>query len=243
MNILSGVRDRIGGVVAATVVAVLFLACGALFAFVIAPRQAFQAKRIENMPLMDATAVQAAAVGDDLLVTGYLADNAALDEHGFVAYRLDEWIVTAADANDPDDDPEGNWQMLETHIPALTLDVENASVRTLGNDQASLSGPVHEEIVRSESSETAYYANEWLPNSSRRYRGFYNGDLITVMGKKGSTSDVLPEEMFAGDRVAFVEAEHQTAQGLLYGGICMMLCAPLIMVIAGLVILFGRRRR
>lgn len=242
MNILGAVRNRINSAVAAVIGAIMFLTCGALMAFVFSPQMALQARQIERMPLMGAAELSSAAVGDDVLITGWLQDNPVLDEGGYVAYRLEEWVVTPADPDDSNDEPDGSWQSRERRVPALTLDVNGAVVRTLGNDQATLSGPLHEEILYSDSNETASYNGEWLPDGSWRYNGLFNADLVTVLGKKGSTGDVAPDELYAGDRVAFADSKHQAARGLLIGGISMMVCAPLVLIGGLLAAVFGRRR-
>jgi len=214
-------------------------------AFVLSPQQELEARRVERMPLMEAADVESAPAGEELLVTGRLADNPLVDEGGFVAYRLDEWVVSYPDYDDSGEEPEpdGDWKRVEQVVPELNLDVSGRLVRTLAANDARLSGNLHEEFVYSDAFDEAQYNGQWVPDGSWRFKGFFNGDLVTVLGKKASTGGVLPEEMYAGDRVAFAESKHEAAKGLFIGGIVMMVCAPVVLVGGVFAAIFGRRRR
>ena len=241
MLILS-IRKRIGVIVAAVVGTAAMLGCGAMFAFVFSPGQALEARRIEKMPLMDAEALVAAPIGEAVLLTGRLEDSPRLDGN-FVAYTLDEWVVTPANLATPDDKPDGSWKRVERVVPALNLNVGGQAVSTLSASDATLSGPLHEELAYSNAYRGAEdTGGEWLPAGSLRYRGLFNGDLVTVLGKKASTGDVIPEEIYAGDRVAFAESKRRAARGLFTAGLCLMGLAPVVLVGGVLSALFGRRR-
>jgi len=244
MNIFRSVRERLGAAGAAVIGAVFLLGCGALMTFVLSPQQELEARRIERMPLMEAADVGSAAVGEELLITGRLDDNPLMDG-GFVAYRLDEWEVSYPDYDDSDSEPEpdGDWRRVEQVVPDLNLLVGTMVVRTLAANDAKLSGPVHEELVYSDSYDEAQYNGEWVPHGSWRFKGFFNGDLVTVLGKRASAGGILPEEYYAGDRVAFADSKHEAAKGLLIGGMVMMVCAPVVLVGGVFAALFGRRRR
>jgi len=166
-----------------------------------------------------------------------------VDETGFVAYKLEEWVVTLPDSDDDDDDPDGSWETIERVLPDLSLNVDGEVVLILSVNGVQLSGPLHEELIYSESYAEAEYDNEWIPDGSWRYSGFYNGDLTTVLGKKASAGGVIPDELYAGDRVAFVESQHAEAKGMLIAGIIMLACSPVVLVGGGLAAIFGRRRR
>jgi len=243
MNIFAAIRERIGMVIAAVIGAVVLLGCGAVLVFILAPQQKLEALHIEKMPLVDAGGAEAAAVSEELLVTGRLEDNPLMDEGGFVAYKLDEWVVTLPDDDDTDSDPDGDWKTVEKVVPDLTLNVNGEIVWTLAADDATLSGPLHEDLIYSDAYDEAKYNGEWVPHGSLRLRGFFNGDLITALGKKASTGEIIPEELYAGDRVAFADSKHAAAKGLLTGGIIMMICSPVALVGGVLAALFGRRRR
>lgn len=245
MNLLQLLRDRIQAVIGVLIASIALCVCGVLFTFVFAPGQALEAARIRSLPSMDADSLAAAAPGADVLVTGWLAGNAPL--HGdlpFVAYLLETWEVTpGSTTEDGETEPDGDWETVERAIPDLTLEVNGQTVQVLSSTTASLGGPLHEEIVPGNSREQAQYQGEWLPEGSLRYRGFYNGDLITVLGQKAATGGVVPEKLYAGDRVAFEQSETDAARGMLFAGIGMMVCAPILLIGGGLAALFGRRAR
>jgi hypothetical protein len=243
MNLFLSLRDRMGKAVGAVVAGVLMLACGSLLAFVFSPMQALEARRIDRLPLMDAGSVEAAAAGEELLVTGQLLDNPLQEEGGYVAYRLEEWVVTLLDPEDESDEPDGDWKKVEQVVPALNLEVGGRTVRIAANHDARLSGSLAEELILSESYDEAKYMGELLPHGSLRLTGLLNDDLVTAWGKKGSTGDLIPDELYGGDRFEFVESKKDAAKGLFIGGVALMVCAP-VMVIGGILgAFFGRRRR
>lgn len=245
MNIFRILRERIGAVIASVFAAIAFCICGLMFTFFLAPRQALEARRIGNLPQMDASYVTAAAPGDDILITGSLQDNPLLlADSDLVAYHLEEWEVRLPDADEEGDrEPTGLWNTLERVVPDLNLDVGGQNTRLLAATDVTFSGAIHEELILGEGTTTANYDGQPLPHGSWRYRGFFNGDLITVLGTKASADGVIPEKMYAGDRVAFEQSEEDAAQGLLIGGIVLMACAPLVLVGGVLGAIFGRRRR
>jgi hypothetical protein len=191
----------------------------------------------------DAAAIQAARPGKDLLVTGFLEDNAILDEGIFVAYTVQEWVVTPPAPDDDEDEAKGSWKTAEHIIPTLILNVEGQPVRILRADNVRMSGPLHEKVIRSDRWLQAEYDGRWLPEGSLRKQGLLNGDLVTVLGKKASLDGIIPSELYAGDRVAFADSKHRAAQGLLVGGACLMGLAPVVLLGGVLIALFGRRRR
>jgi hypothetical protein len=158
---------------------------------------------------------------------------------------MDVWEVTEADddPDSPNQEPDGEWKTLERVVPVLTVEVNVVSIRTVQADDAYINGPVHEMIQRAAGSRSAKYMGDWLSEGSRRVRGFYNGDLVTVWGQKASSGGIIPKELFAGDRVTFIESQHATAKGLLIAGISMMVCSPIVMVVGILASMFGRRKQ
>ena len=246
MNLFQSMRERFGRVLGAVIGSIALLGCGLLFAFVLAPQQKLEARRIEQLPIMDASMVIQAAAGDDVLVTGILVDNPViLAEDEFVAYALEEWRVTVPDYNpdEPNQEPDGNWESVQRVIPDLMVDVNGQVVRSLQVEDAAINGALHESIFESNGYYEAEYMGSSLPEGSERVRGFYNGDLITVWGKKATVEGIIPDELYAGDRVSFEESQHAAAQGLFFAGVSMLVCAPIVLVGGILSAIFGRRRR
>ena len=242
MGIFTSIRERIGNVMAAVIGAIVLLGLGLLFLLVLAPKQKLEAIRIEALPLMDASSVTYAAAGDEILVTGRLSGRPLPGTGSFIAYTLEEWDVTPADPNDPEDEPSGTWKNVEWVIPNLDLDIQGSSVQILASSEAYLNGDLHEEFEGSGSFESAEYMGDSISDGSLRYRGFYDGDLTTVLGTKASVGGVIPKELFAGDRVTFVSSQHSAAKGLMIAGIFMLVCSPVVLVGGVLSALFGRRR-
>jgi hypothetical protein len=213
--------------------------------FVFAPGQALQAWRISRLPVMDAASVAAAAPDDTVLVTGVLAGNApALEDYDLVAYRLDEWEVTSSTSEDGDTFYNGSWRAVELIVPELNLEVGGQSVPIRVIDEAiRLGGALTEVMIegpgpaRDDDSD-----GRELPDGTLRYQGLVDGDLTTVLGQKAAAGGILPDQLFAGDRVQFETSERQAASSLLVAGLCAMALSPVVLVGGVLAAILGRRR-
>ena len=245
-NLFGTVRNRIAGVVGAVISAILLAGCGALMTFVLAPGQAVKASRIEKMPQMDAAYVASAAPGTDILITGIVSGDAPNPQlPDFIAYYQEEWDVSENKNTDgTPQPPSGSWQRVDSVMPNLSLDMNGTSVLLLSDNNVMMSGSnMHEQIVPKTSAFTADYNGKKLGEGSLRYTGFFNGDLVTVLGKKSSGDGVVPEELFAGDRVAYEKYQKDVAKALLFMGIAAMVCSPFIMIGGIFAALMGRGRR
>ncbi len=241
INPIASLRQRLNTVLATLVISALCCLSGALMTFVFSPAQAFQALRLSRLPVMDAGTIEAAAPGDTLLFTGTLTGNAPPEhDFDFLAYSVEEWTVTVP--RDNESKPYGRWETVETVVPALTVELDGQAISIHQAAKVRLSGVLHEKIVKSTDSIQALYEGELLPSGTRRYRGFLNGDLMTVLGKKASDGGVIPEQLFAGDRIAFEESQRQAAQGLFFAGLCAMAMAPIVLIGGLLYAIFGRQR-
>jgi len=230
-QLFSSLRRRIRSVLAIAVISVLCLLCGGLMAFGFAPAQAIQAYRISRMPVTeDGAQVAAAETGEALLFTGVLRDNAPLLDR-FVAYSAEEWKVTMpSDDARGSSEPSGHWETAETVIPALTLELNGQPVSLQETGSVRLSGSLHVQMVRGDSPNQAEYEGELWPDGTRRYRGLFDGDLVTVLGKKSTSGGVLPEHIFGGDRLQFEGSQRQAASGLFMAGLFLMAFAPLLLI-------------
>ena len=101
-----------------------------------------------------------------------------------------------------------------------------------------VTGALHEEIFESDSAEVDLTNKR--PDDSRRYEGLRNGDTVTILGAKGSGGALIPEALYAGDRVAFDQSNVNQASSLFQMGICMMGLAPLLLLAGLLFALFKR---
>ncbi|MFM8876128.1 MAG: hypothetical protein ACKOGC_08655 [Anaerolineae bacterium] len=245
-NIGRTLTNRIGGAVAAVGAAIFLALCGALMAFVLAPGQAVKAANIEKMPQMDAAYVSSAAPGTDILITGYVngsAPNPQLPD--FIAYDVEQWEVSEIKNTDGTPQaPSGSWQHVETVVPELTLDMSGTPITLLSVNNAMLTGSnLHEQLVPKSSAFTADYEGQKLGEGSLRYKGFFNGDLVTILGKKSSGDEVVPEELFTGDRAAYEQYQKDSAKALLFMGFAAMICSPFIAISGIVSALLGRGRR
>jgi len=243
MNLFRAMRERLGNIFGAVIGSIALLGCGLLFALVLAPQQKLEARRIERIPIMDAGVVSSAPAGEEILITGRVEGEPLAGVREFIAYELEVWTVTPADPDDPDDEPRGSWENVETILPELQLNMGDEKVLILSAENVTLGGALHEEILRGTGNLSAETEGEWLPDGTQRFKGFYFGDLTTILGVKASADGVIPDELFAGDRVTFIESQHEAAKGLLIAGVSMMVCSPVVLVGGILSAIFGRRRR
>jgi hypothetical protein len=243
-NLFANLRGRINAGIGVIIATMALCVCGAVMTFVLAPQQALKAYRISQMPMMDAGFVGDSAAGSDILITGYLNGNPptpALPD--FIAYTEEKWKVTVTkDDQGKGKTPSGSWSLEQTVIPELILDTNDAAVDIHASGSANLSGPVHEKIVDGNGALQANDGDKNRKDGAIRYRGFFSGDLTTVFGKKASIGGVIPEEFFAGDRIAFEAYQKQIASSFLFMGIAFMACSPLVLAFGILAVLFGRRR-
>lgn len=241
LNPLHALRRRLGTAFIAVVLSLSCCSCGALMTFVFAPGQALHAYRVSRMPQMDAAAVESAPAGNDVIVTGVLANNVKqLDGFAFVAYSSEEWQVTQP-SNSSNAKPQGSWKSVETRVPDLKLNVNGQNLALHSVARVSLSGLLDEKVVPGDSALEADYDGKALANGTRRYRGLVDGATTTVLGKKASSGGIIPEYLFAGDRIAFEHEQRDAASGLLVGGIFTMAMAPVVLIVGLLFALFRRR--
>jgi len=245
MMLLENIRGRVGAAVGVGLVSICFLVMGAAMAFWLSPQQALEWRRIEGLPELDATAYNAVATGEDVAITGTLIDNPAQTDDGLVAYVQEEWDVSiSSSSDDSDSEPSGSWKTVDTVVPPLTLSVAGGNIKTVAASSADLDGDTHSTAIkRGQGTEQAEYEGQLLPEGSTRMQGFSNGDLVTVVGSKASTGDLIPHRLFGGDRVQLIENIRSSAQTTFTVGIVMMICSPLVLVLGVLGALFGRRRR
>ena len=245
MNLLENIRGRIGAAIGAGVVAVCFLAGGAAMAFWLSPQQALEWRRIEGLPELDAVAYGNVATGDEVAITGTLVDNPDQTKEGLVAYIEERWDVSTSSGSSstPDNKPSGSWTTIDTVIPVLVVSMAGGSIKTVAVNSGNLGGDMHQTAIkRGTGTEKASYDGQLLPEGSTRMRGFSNGDLVTVVGSKASTGDLIPDRLFGGDRVQLVQNIQGSARATFMIGIGMMICSPIILIIGVLGGLFGRRR-
>jgi len=239
MNLLFGrIRERIGAAIGVGFMAVCFLMMGIILAFVVSPRQAVEWRRVQNLPLATASTVESAPAGTEIVISGTLTENpATLDGTEYVAYRLQEWRVSPPEVDQSD--PKGTWVTVDESYPALTLSVDGGTLRTTPVNRVTMSGNLHEDQQVGSGEMEARDGSDMLPDGSTRTAGFHNGDLVTVLGSKASTGDLIPERLFGGDRVQLVENIRGGARGAFMAGIFMMICSPVVLVGGLWAALFG----
>ena len=243
-NIFTTLQNRMSAVIAAVGASALVCLCGALMTFVLAPQQALKAYRVSRLPLMDAPYVASAAPDSEILVTGYLqGSQAAPDLQDFIAYSKDRWEVSLSqEGQGTESAPSGSWRHEETVVPTLTLDMDGTPVTIHSSSYASLGGNLHETIIDGTGSLQARDGERLLRDGALRYRGFYNGDQVTVFGTKDTNGTIIPADIFAGDRASYETYQKQAAGFLFFGGIAMLVCSPVVLVLGVLGAMFGRRR-
>jgi hypothetical protein len=234
---LARIRERIRAIIFTGIVALFFFICGAVMAFVMAPEQETDWRRIESLPELDASTYAATSSGEEVVITGKLQGNQAMTRHELAAYRVDKWGVRS----DDDGRDEGRWLTVEVNVPALAISINGGTIKTAPASSPAMSGNLHEFIELANSSFEAAYHGQSLPDGSLRTQGFRNGDWVTVVGSKASTGDLRPDRLYAGDRAQLVDDIRFDVRALRVIGIAIMVCGPLLLAISVGWAAFGRR--
>lgn len=248
INFLPTLRRRIVPTILIMLVSFSCCAFGFVSIFIMAPNQALQAGRISNLPLMDAGAVEAATPGDTILVSGTLVDNPPLSEYSdLVLYRQDIWEVgDLVETEEGDTFRQGRWEDGETIVPELGLEIDGTAILLREASPVLISGELlREYIIEAEDGPVAEdrIEDRLLADGSQRLRGLANGDLATVLGKKAATGGIVPEEIFAGDRVAFETSQGEQASAMFSAGLCSLVLAPIFLLGGLAAVAFWRPRR
>ncbi|NDJ34989.1 MAG: hypothetical protein GYB64_10005 [Chloroflexi bacterium] len=232
MNPLLRIRERIGAVIGTSIFSLLCGITGVVLVVFVAAGQSRQARQIETAPVLDASSFAALAPGDFAVVSGTLTDNTPVTGE-FVAFETQRWDVTY---DSEDDEYDGDWQTVNEQWPALIIAVDGGTVRTVTATSVNFDGSPRE--VRDES--TTGRMVDGVREDTVRTIGFYNGDLITVTGDVASTGDLIPDRVFAGDRVQLVDDIRQGARVARGIGIALLIGAPLLFVMGIIGAILGR---
>jgi hypothetical protein len=192
----AGFQERKPAIIFLGVTVLLTVIGGAAITFLIAPRQERDRQRIERHPELDASSYADTSIGEFIVITGQLQNNRTMTRHELVAYRVDEWDVIS----DGDDGYQGSWHTVEANVPSLSLAVNGGVISTAAVATVAMGGRVHEFIEPAESGWQALYAGDSLTDGSLRTQGFRNRDVVTVVGRKTATGELLPDRLYAGGR-------------------------------------------
>jgi hypothetical protein len=242
MDILGALRNRIGGAIAAVFGAIMIFICGAAMAFWLSPQQALEWRRIQDLPVLDASGYYALEPGTQVAMTGVLEDNETLTSDGLVAFERAEWDVKESTDSDGDKSYSGTWNTVETNFPALTFSSGGGIIKTLPATPTT-GGNLNETIVDGKGSLKASYNNRTLADGAVRTQGFKNGELVTFVGVKQADGSMTAERAFGGSKEDLVANIRAGAQVLFAAGIGMMICSPVVLIGGVLAALFGRGRR
>ena len=189
----------------------------------VVPQNLFLAWRISHLPTMDAAAVAAVAPGDDVLVTGRLADNPTT-QYDFVYYTLERWEVRTSP--DSAGKPYGRWEDAEGYSPDLFLVVAGGHVLIQGNPDVTLLGDVHLETYEAGSGRRLPIDAIHIPDGTLRYHGLRNGDRVTVLGRKAASGGIVPSYLFVSDRETFQQRQWESAKNLFLAASFLMVISP-----------------
>jgi hypothetical protein len=209
--------------------ALFFLTMGAALTFWVAPRVGEESQEISHLPELDLAAYRATAPGTRVAVTGVLQDNEEFSG-GYVAVARTIWMLS------PEDDTEGVWRDMGTYVPHLTVAIEGGTITTDRGVGVLLTGAMHEETILPDSG-TPSEDGEPVEGTIQA-RGLRNGDLVTIIGVKTDTGELLPDEVYGGSREEMIVERRQPSQVWLVIGPALMVFAVIIGVL-----LEARRRR
>lgn len=227
-------RDRGCGLLVMGFFALAFLAIGVWLGLFAGAQLAGEARDIAALPELDILGFRRAAVGERVVVTGALVDNAEITgAEGFLIYLEQEWDVTY----DDEDGWEGDWETVRTVTPDCKVSITGGRLRLYRNLAVDIDGAPHETIVHIP--DAGQEVNGIVAGTVRRI-GFKDDDLITAVGAKTDGEGLTPDRLFGGDRAGLVDYLKGEALGLrIVGGVFTLFAIG--MLIASAVTIFRRR--
>ncbi len=180
----------------ALIVGLVFILVGMLFFFIVLPQVAKDASLARSARAADMAAFRAGAVGEDVVVSGTLADNPTIEGDAVLLVR--EELRHTSSSGDSDWD----WVILERNIPALNVSIDGGVVQTTATSgPVNLRGAVREQLIAVAGAgltDTFPYQGQRIAAGSVRVFTLLNGDQVTVLGEKTSDDSIAPRELFAG---------------------------------------------
>jgi hypothetical protein len=79
----------------------------------------------------------------------------------------------------------------------------------------------------------AEYNGQRLPDGSFRFRGLRNGDLVTVVGRKAISGEVVPSHLIGGDHEqldAYISAVSHSLAWVRVSGLILIIISPVAAV-------------
>ncbi len=223
--------NRLMSMAVSAVIALCFLGFGLAVALYFGPQQLLEARRVGQMPHLSASAFQATAADQVVLIYGPLRDNPSAGPDDLVAYARERWEVS----QDSDGDWDGSWSTLEEVIPALYVAADDDGVvETAAVGSSRMGGRRYKRTVEQGRGRKV----EGIAEGTVRVVGVRNGDWVTVVGPKLPNGTLRPDRLFAGDPAA-LKKELQTTGWMFTGCGAGMICLSPVIVVAGL---FGRAR-
>jgi hypothetical protein len=239
-NFMDKIRQRKGAVIGGVLGSAVFCIMGAFFIFGLSSKDRGDLQRVQALPQLDAAAFDAAPAGEEVLIGGTLQGNEAVSPQGYVAYVQESWDVTWDTTRDKN---EGDWDLIERQIPALTIATTGGTLTTAAvADDVELAGLLEEDLQRGNGSQTAYYGGSQLPEGSVRTRGFLDGSQITVVGVKQADGSLTPDVLYAGDRAMLEGYYHRGAQAGLIIGLVLLACSPLTIALTLLSVFLAKNK-
>lgn len=214
------------GLLVLAVLGAAFIAIGLFAGIGQVARTLREARLIENLPELDASAVRGLAPDTPVAVTGILELNAArADAAGQIIYLEQIWAI----ADNEDDGWEGSWETVYRAMPTSTLTLGGGSVILRYTGEIAIDRPLHEDrpYIPQQGRKV-----EGIVEGTLRHIGFKAGDQITVVGTTTATG-ILPSRVFGGDRQALQQHFEQQVLGLRIAGAIFGLVGLLLIAVAG----------
>jgi hypothetical protein len=221
-----------GGTVFAFVVVLLIFLLGTYMSFVVFPSQLAEMRQVSLVPLVNKQQLSLMTAGQDVMVSGRLQDNPAINDNGFVAYTHERWDVRYNNG-----DYEGRWWGVKAEWPSLLVAIEGGLAQTVAGEPSNHSGTAHERIEPRGGNKAARYDGKMLPHGSLRILGVKNGDEVTLVGTTSNDATIKPSHFYMGDRQALLDSLAFNSQAIRIIGFVLMGLA----IIIGLIVLFKQR--
>lgn len=196
----------------------LFFSCGGFLAFYVAPSMEDRAAELQTLPTSPDV-----AVGQQAVLTGELSNNPTIKTDARVSniatYELVAYEIERYDPTEGSRTRSGTWVYEGRVLPDLQMEVNGTLISFSGY---SMTLP-NETITY----ETSGNGQRW------RVRGFRNGDLITMAGRRTADGRFEAGEIMGGTREQLIQYKESGATDSRYVGLLCLACGLMVMLVFG----------
>ncbi len=183
------------------------------------------------------------ATGKKAVLTGILTGNAPITsdpdvpdiaQYEVVAYQVQvyERRTTGSGSSRR---TSNSWNTTRTVVGTLKLDVQDETITFTRDTSLGFNGSMH-----------VFPDGGSFSEGDHRVRGFQNGDLLTIVARRGENGQFTADELYGGTRDQLIANTRTLARVFRYGGYALLIFAGfftvVMAIIGGFILTRGRSR-